>query len=220
MTGKNKSPSALPDHVIAINDLHASAYLIRNEDSYIAVDSGQTAGSMRAALRKLGIEPEQISTVLLTHTDADHTGGISLFSNADVYIAKAEEPLIDGTTLRTLSKYGVSFGGNRLSLPFKTLEDGEILAAGARKVECILTPGHTPGSMCFLVDDTLLFTGDTLGIEKGRFTGFIPLYTMDVEENKRSISKLVNAVKTKHVEYVFTGHHGCSNRYPELSEGW
>ena len=43
------------------------------------------------------------------------------------------------------------------------LEDDCVISVGRIKLETILTPGHTPGSMCFKVSDkTILFSGDTL----------------------------------------------------------
>jgi glyoxylase-like metal-dependent hydrolase (beta-lactamase superfamily II) len=41
------------------------------------------------------------------------------------------------------------------------LRDGDVLKLGDARVEVIHTPGHTPGSVCFLVEGNL-FTGDTL----------------------------------------------------------
>ncbi len=43
-----------------------------------------------------------------------------------------------------------------------TVEDGQILKAGDVSVRVIATPGHTPGSVCFLVADRYLLSGDTL----------------------------------------------------------
>ena len=50
----------------------------------------------------------------------------------------------------------------------RTLKDGHSLDVGSLKVHVLHTPGHTPGSVCFLVEGNL-FTGDTLfvGTKKG-----------------------------------------------------
>ncbi|GIU83824.1 MAG: hydrolase [Acidimicrobiales bacterium] len=43
------------------------------------------------------------------------------------------------------------------------LEDEEVVEVGRLRLRCIATPGHTPGSMCFLLEDhPVLFSGDTL----------------------------------------------------------
>ena len=60
--------------------------------------------------------------------------------------------------------------------PDRLLQDGEILRLGELTVEVIATPGHSDGSVCFLVRETGdLFTGDTL-MGDGFFSG-IPQYT-------------------------------------------
>jgi glyoxylase-like metal-dependent hydrolase (beta-lactamase superfamily II) len=41
------------------------------------------------------------------------------------------------------------------------LEDGDVIEVGTLKIEVIHTPGHTPGSVCYLVEGNL-FSGDTL----------------------------------------------------------
>ena len=41
------------------------------------------------------------------------------------------------------------------------ISEGDILKLGNSEIKCIVTPGHTPGGVCFLVDN-MIFTGDTL----------------------------------------------------------
>jgi glyoxylase-like metal-dependent hydrolase (beta-lactamase superfamily II) len=52
--------------------------------------------------------------------------------------------------------------GAPVSYPFSALEDGDALEVGSATVEAIWTPGHTPESTSYLLDDRALFTGDTL----------------------------------------------------------
>jgi len=44
------------------------------------------------------------------------------------------------------------------------VEDGEVLMLSEIRIEFLITPGHTPGSVCLIVDDKALITGDTLFI--------------------------------------------------------
>lgn len=216
-----KNPACqVPPDVIHVRDGHVSAWFVRGDEGWIAFDCGQHEGLVRDAFRKRGIDPGEVGSVFLTHTDADHVGGLGLFPQAVIFVSKEEEPLVDGTGKRTFSRHRVSFGGNRLSVPWNSLQDGQTLQVDGRKIECILTPGHTPGSMCYLVDDRYLFTGDSLGLENGRFTDFVPLFTMDLEEGRRSISLLVQRVGNRPVEFVFTGHSGCTDDFLQASGGW
>ncbi|UCF12034.1 MAG: MBL fold metallo-hydrolase [Thermoplasmatales archaeon] len=45
-----------------------------------------------------------------------------------------------------------------------TVSDGDRLRLGEDRLDFILTPGHTPGGICIIVDDEALLTGDTLFI--------------------------------------------------------
>ncbi len=62
--------------------------------------------------------------------------------------------------------YSVSVGAADVDmLPSydEILQDGEVLEIGKLRIHIIHTPGHTPGSMCFQIENTpLLFSGDTL----------------------------------------------------------
>ena len=205
--------------IAAARDGHANVYLIKGAGGHIAIDAGEKAKVLESSLAQLGILPEEVTNVFLTHTDFDHCGAIEIFKNARVHIAKAEEWLIDGSMKRTFTKYRLRWN-NKLRVPYRTMEDGEVLAIGDRKVQSILTPGHTPGSMCFLIDDKYLFTGDTIALEDGRFQRFVDLFTMDGDENVKSIHKLVRTLEGKNVEYVFSAHHGYVDDYHSAAEGW
>jgi glyoxylase-like metal-dependent hydrolase (beta-lactamase superfamily II) len=205
--------------IAAARDGHANIYLIREKNGYIAIDGGEKAKVLAPALAELSIRPEEVTTVFLTHSDFDHCGAVKLFKSAHVYLAKAEEQLVNGSTPRTFSKYRLKWK-NKLPVPYTTLDDGDILTIGERKVQCILTPGHTPGSMCFLIDDKYLFTGDTVVLETGRFKRFVELFTMDGDENVKSIHTLVDKVAGKNIAYVFSAHHGFTDDYSLAAEWW
>jgi glyoxylase-like metal-dependent hydrolase (beta-lactamase superfamily II)/rhodanese-related sulfurtransferase len=51
---------------------------------------------------------------------------------------------------------------DRVTYPYVPVQDGDVLDIGAARLHVLQTPGHTPESACYLLDDQLLFTGDTL----------------------------------------------------------
>lgn len=51
---------------------------------------------------------------------------------------------------------------DRVQFPFSALRDGDILSCGPASLTVVLTPGHTMESACYLLNSSLLFTGDTL----------------------------------------------------------
>lgn len=91
-----------------------------------------------------------LKSVLLTHTHLDHVGCLSeIISNYDVnvYVSKRE-----------VEAYHFMCKG---LIPF---EDKMEMMHGQTKIKCIITAGHTYGSACYLLTDSL-FCGDTLFIE-------------------------------------------------------
>lgn len=91
-----------------------------------------------------------LNTVLITHTHEDHirrVEDIVLEYDSNVYISKREKEFYSYNCKNCI-----------------TFEDNDEILIGETKVTCWITPGHTAGSSCFLVKDSI-FTGDTVFIE-------------------------------------------------------
>ncbi len=67
------------DQVYAIKDEFVNMYLVGDSDRYIAIDAGKDLSVVQNELSKLGVDPEQVEAVLLTHTDMDHVAALPLF---------------------------------------------------------------------------------------------------------------------------------------------
>jgi len=186
----------------------ANFYVIKNGTEYIAIDAGGGNTKIaKAELNKLNIEPEKVTAVLLTHTDFDHISALSLFKNAMIYISEQEVEMIDGSVARM---FGI--GKNKLNVVYKVLKDNEEIYFGNIKVNAILTPGHTNGSMSYVVNDKYLFVGDTLSLKNGQAELFNSLFNMNDIAQKQSIEKLG---KVCGIEYIFTCHYGFTDDYKE-----
>lgn len=156
--------------------------LVRTGDQTVLIDAGsgpkfqQTAGKLAENLEAVGISPEKITKVILTHAHADHLWGViddfddgERFPNASYVISAAEWDF--WTHPDTPSKVpdwlkGMALGSARiLKLIDKKLErrkDGDAIAPGLTYVS---TPGHTPGHMAVMVEgggERLLVGGDVL----------------------------------------------------------
>ncbi|MBU2631104.1 MAG: MBL fold metallo-hydrolase, partial [Proteobacteria bacterium] len=182
-----------------------------NGSSYIAVDAGNTADHIQHELQVLGIDPKTVTSVFLTHSDADHTGALELFYNAVIYLSKAEEQMINGQTHRFL------FLKNKFKGKYELLEDNQLLNLSGLRVKAISTPGHTPGSMCFLINDTFLFTGDSMGLKNGKTTEFNDLFNMDTQTQKISLKKLADLPAAA---YIFTAHYGFTVQGQDPFSTW
>ena len=153
-----------------------------------------------------------VKAILLTHTDSDHTGSVPLFPHARVYLSKQEEQMINGRTSRFFAF------GNRLSRKeYNLLYDGQKLSFAGVTIKGILTPGHTPGTMCYLVDGKYLFTGDVVRLIDGKAVEFQHFINMDTPTGINSIEKLS---LLEGVDYVFTAHHGVSSDFEGAFESF
>ena len=187
--------------IYAIKTKNANFYVVKDNDAYIAIDAGGGNKNIaKAELGKLNIDPKKVAAVLLTHTDFDHISALSLFQNATIYISKQEEQMIDGSVPRI---FGLA--QRKLKYSYKTIEDNEELSYGKINVKSILTPGHTNGSMSFMVNDKYLFVGDNLRLQDGQIAMFNSFFNMSDDSQKESIGNLAKITST---EYVFTAHYG------------
>ena len=198
-------------NVYAISNRQVCFYIVKTDQKYIAFDAGGKSSMSAMELSRLNINPEDVAAVFLTHTDSDHVAALGLFTNAKVYISKPEEQLLNGSVKRSL------FMKNKLPCPYEMLDDGETIEVDGISVRCMVTPGHTIGSACYIMDGKYLFSGDNFGIKNGKATLFIRLFNMDSEEQKKSISKIA---ELKAIEAIFTAHHGYSLNFADVFRGW
>jgi glyoxylase-like metal-dependent hydrolase (beta-lactamase superfamily II) len=137
-------------------------YLIgdRSTGEAVVVDP---AYAVQDLLDILDADGMQLTGVLGTHYHPDHVGGVmagwslegisALLEKVQVpvHLQKEELPWVERTT-------GVG------SADLVGHDSGDVVQVGAVSVELIHTPGHTPGSQCFLVDGRLV-AGDTLFLD-------------------------------------------------------
>lgn len=126
-----------------------NVYLIidKRTRSAAIIDPACDLRQITDAVLRLDIKLEQ---VFISHSHEDHIRRVydlvNLF-NCNVYMSRKEAAFY-------------FFHCPNL----KHFEDEEILTVGDTKVQCLITPGHTVGSTCFLLESSL-FTGDTVFIE-------------------------------------------------------
>lgn len=191
------------ENVFAVKGGVANLFVYSDGTHHVCFDSGQNVEDVAAGLRTLGIEPEAVSAVFLTHSDSDHAGGLGAFPKAELYLSVDEEQMITGKTPRF-----VLFHNAPLSRRYHLVRDGETILVGTLKITTIATPGHTPGSACYLVNGVVLFAGDTLRIEEGKVHPFYSLINMDTRAEMESIEKLKRIAG---VRLVCSAHSGCTD---------
>jgi hydroxyacylglutathione hydrolase len=198
--------------IYAIHDSYVNMYLIKDSNQYIAIDAGNDVETVAAGLKELKIDADSVHTVLLTHTDRDHVGALELFKNAKIYISRPESKMLNGEKHKFLF-FRNSLGGR----PHTLLDDRQVLTYAKRSVEGILTAGHTSGSMCYLVDNKYLFTGDILSLKTGKIDQSIKFFDMD---HPTAVTAIKLITKLPEVQYIFTAHFGYSDNYKDAVKDW
>ena len=191
---------AINDSVWCIRDRYVNCYIFRGKKDYLIVDAGIGGKNFINEMKKTGISPDQVKTLLLTHTDGDHIGATGLFKNATIYMHKDEEQMINGTTgkmkyFKTIWKYG----------PYTLLSGNDTLTIDGLKIKIIYTPGHTPGSSCYVIGKDYLVTGDNLTVNSGVFDHFNEKFNMDTP---RQVESLKSVPASGSFKYILTGHGG------------
>lgn len=176
-------------------------YVLITSSGTVLFDTGLGASMARRGLQKLGLSPDSVTHVFLTHSDFDHVGGLSAFPKAALYLCKAEEQMINGTTARR------GFMHNRRLHSYHTMEDYETIVVGDTTIQLLLAPGHTPGSAVYRIGNHALISGDLLRLSrKGDVLPFLWLMNMNHREDIQSV-KAIQPI-TQEVQYILTGHTG------------
>lgn len=200
------------EDVYAIRDSYVNMFLVTCDSGYIAIDAGNDAEVIKEELLRMGISSEEVKAVLLTHSDADHVAAVTLFPEAPVYLSELEEQMITGKTPRFL------FFKNKLNNErIQFLKDNQVVNISGCMIKCISTPGHTKGSMSYLVNGQYLFTGDCLRLENGKAREFYHFINMDTKTEKNSINRIAGL---SNISVLFTGHHGITNEVEAAFANW
>ncbi len=208
----NPSPSKiLVDSVICIGDGMVNFYLIKENEKFIAFDAGNDIEKIQNELKDLNVNCQKVEAVFLTHSDQDHVAALKLFDKAKVYLSKEEETMVNG------SKTRIFIFHNKLPVKeYSTLNNREVIKIGNAQIEGILVPGHTPGSMCYMVNNRWLFSGDAFSLRNDKIEASNDFFNMDT---KQSLKSLKNINGLRNVQYFFTGHYGNGEYFRYFKTG-
>lgn len=144
---------------IEIGPMHNYVYLVGSTETREAavVDA---AWDIDEILRIAAQDEMEITHDLVTHTHPDHVGG----GFAGIEIAGATELLDKCKAKVVVHKAEAEFIKGLSSSDMIKTDNGDKVDVGGLEITLMHTPGHTPGSQCFLVDDRVV-SGDTLFID-------------------------------------------------------
>lgn len=167
------------------------AYAIgdRSTGECVLVDPAYAVGELVAAVEADGM---RVVGALATHYHPDHVGGSMMgfdiegvaalleLVNAPIHVQRAEVPWVTRTT-------GIS------ETELVAHDPGDVVRVGSVDIELVHTPGHTPGSQCFLVDGRLV-AGDTLFLDGCGRTDLPGSDASEMERSLRLLSKVSDDV--------------------------
>ena len=137
-------------HTLTLGSYQTNTYIIHDKASQTCciIDPGYHPEVILRKTEELGLTVEAI---LLTHCHFDHVGGVKQIAaetDCDVYLCADDLSMPPMLTAGTLYYT-------------KTYSEGTRLHLAGLDISVIQTPGHTPGSVCLMVEDCI-FSGDTL----------------------------------------------------------
>lgn len=174
-----------------------NCYLVQNGRDCVLVDPADNGEALAAEVERRGLEPQAI---LLTHGHYDHILGVpalqARWPDLPVWCHPLDVP-------RDKQEYdmGRVFPTVAAFSNLRALEEGQELTLAGLTFRVLHTPGHTPGSVVFRVEDAL-FTGDTL------FRGSIGRTDFAGGDDRQMADSLKRLAGLEEDFRVFPGHEG------------
>lgn len=187
-----------------------SCYLIRHDDEYLMWDTGlptamlgapvseteamspTLAKDLPSQLAEIGVSPDQIGKVGISHYHFDHTGQAASFPAAMLYIGAADwslfsadplPPFLDPSHLQPWLD-----GGEVVAVP------GDLDIFGDGTVTMLRMPGHTPGETALLVNlaetGPVLLSGDVVHFAEQLPIDGVPAFNWDRAETLASLDRI------------------------------
>ena len=197
---------------LTVGIVQTCCYILSREgrQECIVIDPGDEAARIRKA-----IGDKKIAAILLTHGHFDHIGAVrELYENSELSLRRGDPSaplrsvqddkvtnpriIIHALDAPMLTDPELNAGkgliGRSVTAPEATdlVKEGDELELAGLKVKVLHTPGHTPGSVCYLIEGEL-FTGDTL-FEYG--WGRTDLPGGNEEQMEASLRRLMPMVRT------------------------
>ena len=176
---------------------NCNSFLISGEKN-ILIDPGhyQLFGHISDGLSRLGMSPQDIDLVIITHGHPDHMEAVKIFVDTSTSIAV---PAIEMDFIRDLPPQLAGALGVDNFEPDILLQEGN-LKVGDIDLQVIHTPGHSPGSICLnWPKSKVLFTGDVVfnqGVGRTDLPG----------GDGRKLKESINKISRIEADYLLTGH--------------
>lgn len=206
----------IDEHVRCVREYGVNIFFYTKNNKTIMIDTGYlTYPKLSDKLKSINIDASQIRDILMTHADPDHAGGIDddsdrLFSGASIYISDIENLYFEKKAKRKLL-HVKPIRHPKISNQKHIVKDKQIFSIGDIKVQCFITPGHTLGLMCYLIDDKYFFTGDCIALSPDGGYNFMWFLNANTKRNTESVKRLKELIKPYPIVKAYTSHTGVTS---------
>jgi glyoxylase-like metal-dependent hydrolase (beta-lactamase superfamily II) len=202
----------------------SNQYLLIDGSDLTLIDTGMAAskGKILQYIQSLGFKPQNLKSILITHSDIDHVGSVNSLreiSGAEVYASSIEaSALKTGNPSREIKPKGLwvivfklfGFFTSKATVEVgNIIKDGDILPI-LEGLQVISSSGHTPGHLSFfLPKNQVLFAGDSIENHQGKPGPNLSALTGDKQEAQKSFEKLMKlnprVIACGHAYFDFRG---------------
>jgi hydroxyacylglutathione hydrolase len=162
---KSKVVEVFPDIFLILGvNRSAHSYLVKGARKNLLIDSGlpNTVPHLHDCLAEIGLTPQDIDVVLLTHEHIDHAGGAPSFTSSIV----AAHPLAANKLLLKDEFTLMNDAFDEKAFHFEAdliVDEGTSFNLGNYELQVLHTPGHCSGAICvYEPTHQLLFSADTI----------------------------------------------------------
>ena len=148
---------------IPLGPLWTNSYVIDDGNgTAVCFDAGGEPDDVKAYLR---LEKLSLVAIVLTHGHMDHilgVGSLKAATGAKLYVPESDEAMLSDPAKSLAAQFGYGIEPIKAD---EILKDGDSFSVGGLSITVLHTPGHTPGSSSYIVEQNgskLLVSGDTL----------------------------------------------------------
>lgn len=200
--------------------LGPNVYAVKGSRGIVLIDTGLDQNDLTVVDKSLaywGMERESISHVLLTHAHFDHSGNANTLRKGGAVIV-ASEAAAEG--IESGDNRTVDYAFHQRFTPCQVdikVHDKETVEAGGLTFEVVHAPGHSAGSVVYLIrldDKVIFFTGDVVRVGPDCQAGRLG-WSGAVDYDRDAYLRTLERLSKLECDVLFGGHY-----QPCLIDGW
>lgn len=212
------------ENLYFVGSTRVSVHIIETDEGLIMLDTGypDMYEQILDSMSDVGLSPKDICAIFHSHGHIDHFGCTQKFkalSGAKTYISRIDNDIVNGT-------YNLSWAEElkyEVLPPFDCdvlIEDGDTFTFGDTKVRCVLSPGHTQGTMSYFINigkgEKSIIAAMHGGAGSNSMSAkFLNKYGLSFDCREQFVEAL-HKLKEEHVDLVMGNHPGQNDTKGKL----